>query len=93
MTHVTRGFILISTVSLLGGCVSPYPESDRRFGHALNAAKEAQAINPAPARPRAVATGVDGRAAKETMDRYVDSFKAPPPTINVLNIGGALTGQ
>jgi hypothetical protein len=26
------------------------------------------------------------------MDRYVDSFKAPPPTMNVINIGGSLTG-
>jgi hypothetical protein len=79
--------------SLLTGCVPLYPENgERRFGVAVTAVKEAQTLNPGAGRT-APPTGIDGRAAKETMDRYVESFKAPPPNINVLSIGGALTSQ
>ena len=37
--------------------------------------------------------GMDGRAARETVIRYQDSFKTPPPVVNVINIGGALGGR
>ena len=33
---------------------------------------------------------MDGKAARETMMRYQDSFKEPPPAVNVINIGGAI---
>jgi hypothetical protein len=37
-------------------------------------------------------SGIDGRAAKESIKRYQDSFKEPPPVTNVINIGGGLGG-
>lgn len=82
--------VIVAGLGLLAGCVSIHPEVDQRHGLAVTAAREAQVFNPQASR-NAVA-GIDGRAAKETMDRYVESFKAPPPTINVINIGGALGG-
>jgi hypothetical protein len=35
-------------------------------------------------------SGLDGKAGKESMDRYDESFKTPPKTFNVININ---TGQ
>jgi hypothetical protein len=87
---------IIATVAafgLMAGCVSIHPEVDHRYGDAVRAATRAQIINPDGVRPPANASGIDGMAAKEAMDRYVNSFKEPPPTINVINIGGSLSGQ
>ena len=84
----------IVALALTAGCVSIHPEVDERHGDAVRAGgTRAQILNPQGSGNAAVAPGIDGRAAKETMDRYVDSFKAPPPNVNVINIGGALTGQ
>ena len=35
---------------------------------------------------------MDGRAAREAVGRYQDSFKSPPPVVNVINIGGSVGG-
>jgi hypothetical protein len=56
-------------------------------------AQGAQTLNPRPVRDPDAVSGIDGRAAKESMDRYVESFRAPPPNINVINIGGSLSDQ
>jgi hypothetical protein len=88
-----RNAKIIGTIVALGftaGCVSIHPEVDQREGDAVRAATRAQMINPEGVR-NADVIGIDGRAAKETMDRYVDSFKSPPPTMNVINIGGSLS--
>lgn len=85
--------VIVAGLGLLAGCVSIHPEVDQRYGQALTAARDAQTLNPQAAHnPNAVA-GIDGSAAKETMDRYVDTFKSPPPAMNVINIGGSLGGQ
>ena len=86
--------MIIAGLALLPGCVAIYPEVDQREGQAVTAARTAQTIDPrASGKPRPV-SGIDGRAAKETMDRYVDTFKSPPPVMNVINIGGGLnSGQ
>ena len=76
----------------LAGC-STTPDYDRRFGAAVRDARMAMTINPgAGARPDPV-TGQDGPAARESMLRYQESFKAPPPVVNVINIGGAVGGK
>jgi hypothetical protein len=85
--------VSLAALGLLSGCVSIYPEVDERHGDAVRAATRAQILNPQGSGNAAIAPGIDGRAAKETMDRYVDSFKAPPPNVNVINIGGSLSGQ
>ena len=85
--------VMIVGISMVAGCVSIHPEVDQHYGQAVATARFAQTFNPQASRnPNAVA-GMDGKAAKETMDRYLDTFKAPPPTINVINIGGALGGR
>jgi hypothetical protein len=85
--------VIVVGSGLLAGCVAIYPEVDQRYGQAVTTAKDAQMVDPrASGTPRPV-SGIDGRAAKESMDRYVDSFKSPPPVTNVINIGGGLSGQ
>lgn len=77
-----------AALALLGGC-STTPNYDRHFGEAVRHSRLAMTINPgASANPDQVA-GLDGQAARESITRYQDSFKAPPPVVNVINIGGA----
>ena len=80
-------------LALLGGCAaSTTPNYDMRFGDAVRQARQQMTINPnAGTNPDPIA-GLDGRASREAMVRYQDSFKSPPPVVNVINIGGALSG-
>lgn len=88
-----RVSVMIAAFGLLAGCVAIYPEVDQQYGYAVTAAREAQTFNPQAGRSARVVSGIDGLAAKATVDRYVESFKSPPPVANVLNIGGGLTSQ
>jgi hypothetical protein len=85
--------VMVSTLGLVAGCVAIHPEVDRRAGEAVTFATGAQTLNPQAARDPNAVSGIDGRAAKESMDRYVESFRTPQPTMNVLNIGGSLGDQ
>ena len=80
---------------LLAGCAaaSSTPNYDTRFGAAVRDARLRMTINPDAGRSPGPAAGMDGRAAYEAYGRYQDSFKAPPPVVNVINIGGAIGGS
>lgn len=84
---------LAALAAILGGCAtSPTPNYDARFGDAVRQARQQMTLNPnAGANPNPV-VGMDGRAARESVIRYQDSFKSPPPVVNVINIGGSTTG-
>lgn len=78
----------------LTACVSTTtPELDAKFGDAVRAAREAQTVNPAASANKDPVQGIDGKAAVNALERYQDSFKAPPKTFEVLNIGGSQSGQ
>jgi hypothetical protein len=79
---------LAATVS--GCAVSATPQYDTRFGDAVREAKQRMAINPAAASTDPV-VGLDGPSAREAQVRYHDSFKSPPPVVNVINIGGTVS--
>ena len=81
--------VVLGALSMSSGCVQTHPQVDTRAGDAVVAARGAQTLNPAGLNPDGV-PGIDGRPAKETMDRYVESFRTPPPTTNIINIGGGL---
>jgi uncharacterized lipoprotein len=82
----------ILLLALVSGCASsPAPRYDARFGDAVRQARQAMTINPNAGATAPVAT-MDGKAAAEALGRYQDSFKAPPPVVNVINIGGAVGG-
>lgn len=82
----------LTALVLLGGC-STTPNYDARFGDAVRQARLAMTINPnAGANPDRV-MGIDGPAAREAIIHYQESFKTPPPPVNVINIGGAIGGK
>jgi hypothetical protein len=85
--------ISMCVVTLLAGCAynSFTPNYDARFGEAVRAATLAQTLNPAGT-ARAPEPGLEGTSAREAVIRYQDSFKTPPPVVNVINIGGAVSG-
>ncbi|HEV8553246.1 MAG TPA: pilus assembly protein [Casimicrobiaceae bacterium] len=73
--------------------LSTSPRLDARFGDAVNIAKAQQTLNPDASKNRNVVAGIDGKAAQETMVRYRESFKSPPPPANVFTIGVSGGGQ
>ncbi len=87
MTKKSTG-VVVAGLGLLAGCVAIHPQVDQRYGQAVTAARDAQTFNAQASRNPKAVSGIDGMAAKETMDRYVETFKAPPPTMNVINLGG-----
>ena len=89
----TQYFVLLAALaSSVVGCASTTtPNLDRQFGDAVRSARAQQTINPEASRNPDPVAGIDGKAAAEAMGRYHDSFKTPPPTFNVINIGGGLS--
>ncbi len=79
---------LVAAATAIAGCASSTPNYDQRFGDAVRQSRQSMAINPTPA-PQPAA--MDGKAAKEAIGRYQDSFKTPPPAINVINLSGSGT--
>lgn len=77
-------------LSLLAGCSSVTPHYDARFGDAVREAKQKMIINPDAGRNPDQVAGMDGKAARETMILYQRTYTAPPPAVNVINIGGAI---
>jgi hypothetical protein len=83
----------VLVLTIFAGCaVSPTPNYDARFGEAVRQARLMQTLNPDAGGKPGPAAGLDGPAASAAMGRYHDSFKAPPPVVNVINIGGAIGG-
>lgn len=81
---------ILACVTVLAACANTTtPVYDGLFGVAVRDARTAMTLNPSgsPAFP-----GLDGRSAAEAMERYHDSFKSPPPVVNVINIGGTAGG-
>ena len=84
-------FALFALLWLAGCANTVTPNYDVNFGSALRDAKLKMTINPDAGKTAAPVVGMDGKAARETIIRYQDSFKTPPPVSNVINIGGSLT--
>lgn len=76
---------------LLAAC-STTPDYNSKFGDAVREAKLKMTMNPDAGKNPDMAMGLDGKAARNTMVRYQDTFKTPPAAANVLNIGGMSSG-
>ena len=83
---------LALTLLLGAGCSHVTPNYDARFGDAVRDAKRKMTINPDAGKDGNPVVGMDGRASRESMQQYHESYKAPPPAVNVINIGGAIGG-
>ncbi len=88
LLHAT---LISLAAALIAGCASSTPNYDMKFGDAVRQARQGMAINTTPA-PVEASAGIDGRAAREATGRYQESFKTPPPVVNVINIGGNSAG-
>ena len=75
-------------LAMLAACGTTTPDYDARFGDAVRQARVAMTIHPDAPASGDQAAGIDGQAAREAIGRYHDSYKAPPPVTNVINIGG-----
>lgn len=86
-----RPAIALALALALGGCVPTTPQLDAESGYATRSLLAQQVRNPEASEANAgrPVDGVDGRAARESMDRYYKSFGEPPKTYNVLTIGVA----
>ena len=90
---MNKSLALLTLLALLGGCASSFtPNYDLRFGDAVREARQRMTLNPNAGSNPETAMGMDGRASREAIVRYQDSFKSPPPVVNVINIGGAIGG-
>lgn len=78
----------LTLFALLAGCAAT-PHYDARFGDAVRQARAAMTIDPNASSNRDPAAGIDGQAGGEALTRYHDSFKKPPPVVNVISVGGA----
>ncbi len=72
------------TMTTLCACTTSTPYFDSRFGYTVNTAKALQTMNPDASRNSDPVAGIDGTSAKESIDRYQNSFKEPPRTFDVL---------
>jgi hypothetical protein len=86
-----RPIILIAAAVSIAGCSSS-PAYDSRFGDAVRAARLAQTLDPQAGNKPDQVAGIDTQAALEAQKQYQQSFKAPPPVTNVINIGGMTNG-
>lgn len=79
--------------ALLSACASTTPVLDANFGNAVRQARAAQTLNPTASANRDPVLGIDGQAGAAAQDRYQESFKSPPKTFEIVNIGGSLSGD
>ncbi|MCA3192955.1 MULTISPECIES: hypothetical protein [unclassified Cupriavidus] len=91
MTAITRLLGLAAGALLcagLTGCMSTSPVWDAHFGESVRTVRMLQTLNPNASYTNTdPVSGVDGRAATYSMDRYGQSFRNPPTDGNTFVIG------
>jgi hypothetical protein len=88
---IRPALICAAAALLASGCTAVTPRLDAQFGRTVEVLAAQQLIDPA-APQRSGASHLDGEAARETIQRYYKSYKAPAPppgvfTINALGGG------
>lgn len=84
--------LLLALGAALAACATeplPEPRADETFGQAVSAAQQRHRLHPEGARQRWDGAGIDGTPAYESVIRYHQSFKAPPPTFVIINAAPA----
>ena len=92
-TRLATSLLALCGTALLTACTSTNPTMDAKFGDAVRQARLQQTINPNASANRNPVLGIDGRAGTAAQDRYQESFRTPPKTFEIINIGGAINGQ
>ena len=94
-----RAWILMGIIPLLGmlaGC-SGMSRVEMDYGNSIQTAKMNQILNPQAGKNLEPVTGLDGKAAKATVEKYQKSFEAAPtpsslPSIITLGTSGGGEG-
>lgn len=84
--YARRGLIAAS-IGLLCACAETTPAWDAAFGTSVKMATAQQTLNPDASRNDAPVNGLDGRSAREAINRYQKSFVEKEPQPNVFTIG------
>jgi len=84
---------LLATTTLLAACSTTTPELDAVFGQAVREARTAQTLNPRASENADPVLGIDGKAGAAAQQRYQESFRTPPKTFEISNIGGSIAGD
>lgn len=84
--------LIAALIALSAAACSTTPNYDQKFGDAVRDTRMNMTINPDAGKNADQVAGMDGKSGKEALKLYQDSFKAPPPVINVINIGGDISG-
>ena len=80
LRHTLVPAAALAVLALQGCAASGSPTWDSTFGDAARALSAQQLIDPnAPKRNGDKLSKLDGRSGRESHDRYVESFAAPPP--------------
>ena len=82
-----RAGLLAALVAPLTGCLTSTPAYDNHFGEAVRLSRSMQILNPDAAMNTDPVTGIDGKAATASMDRYNTSFRTPPQALDAFTIG------
>ena len=77
----------LTLISVLTACAVPAQRYEAEFGNATRATLRAQFVEPDAGNNPNPVTGLDGRAARDTINNYQKSFAEPKPTENGFNIG------
>jgi hypothetical protein len=85
--------LIAASVALSAAACSTTPNYDLKFGDAVRESRMNMIINPDAGKNTDQVAGMDGKSGKEAVKLYQDSFKVPPPVINVINIGGNVAGK
>lgn len=83
--NTARMVLRLAPCLWLAGCMTSTPVYDKHFGDAVNQLKAMQILNPQAALNADPVSGIDGKAAKDAMDRYQQSFRKMPaqPSISI----------
>jgi hypothetical protein len=84
---LTRLLTCALTLCLTAACTSLSPHFDQQVGIAVNTAKAQQTVNPDASRNADPVAGIEGTPAGFAIGEYHNSFKAPPPTFQVIRGG------
>ena len=86
-TSSTAKWLACSLWLTLSACAPNTPHWDAQFGDAVRFAMTQQTINPEASLNIKPVNGIDGVAARDSVNRYNNSFKEPAPTSNSFTIG------
>lgn len=81
--------VLALALPILSACTSTTPNLDKQFGQSAKALTAQQLVNPNAAVDNAKnpVAGIDGRAARDIVDRYQRGFAEPVRTGGTFTIG------